>query len=94
MIRLGSRVVPAVLLVLLLVVHAQLWFGRGSVGSVSEMQRKLDAQKTANAQAQQANERLAAEVRDLKEGLEMVEEKARLELGMVKPNEIFVNVSK
>jgi len=91
---LGSRVVPAVLLVLLLVVHAQLWFGRGSVGSVSEMQRKLDAQKAANVQAQQANDRLAAEVRDLKEGLEMGEEKARAELGMVKPNEIFVNVAK
>jgi cell division protein FtsB len=91
---LGSRIVPAVLVALLLIVHAQLWFGRGSVGSVSEMQRKLDAQKAANVQAQQANERLAAEVRDLKEGLEMVEERARAELGMVKPNEIFVNVAK
>ena len=47
-----------------------------------------------SAQAQQANEQLASEVRDLKEGLEMVEEKARMELGMVKPNEVFVNVSK
>ncbi len=90
----GSRIVPAVLVALLLIVHAQLWFGRGSVGSVGDMQRKLDAQKAANVQAQQANDRLAAEVRDLKEGLEMVEEKARAELGMVKPNEIFVNVAK
>ena len=90
----GSRIVPAVLVALLLIVHAQLWFGRGSVGNVSEMQRKLDAQKAANVQSQQANDRLAAEVRDLKEGLEMVEEKARAELGMVKPNEIFVNVAK
>ena len=40
------------------------------------------------------NEQLTAEVRDLKEGLDMVEEKARGELGMVKPNEVFVNVSK
>jgi len=91
---LGNRLVPAILIALLLIVHAQLWFGRGSVGNVSDMQRKLDAQKAANAQAQQANEQLASEVRDLKEGLEMVEEKARIELGMVKPNEIFVNVSK
>ena len=37
---------------------------------------------------------LSAEVRDLKEGLEMVEEKARLELGMVKPNEIYVQFAK
>jgi cell division protein FtsB len=91
---LGKRLVPAILIALLLIVHAQLWFGRGSVRNVSEMQKKLEAQKAANAQAQQANERLASEVRDLKEGLEMVEEKARSELGMVKPNEIFVNVTK
>ena len=90
----GNRLVPAILIALLLIVHAQLWFGRGSVGNVSEMRAKLEAQKAANAQAQQANERLASEVRDLKEGLEMVEEKARMELGMVKPNEIFVNVTK
>ena len=90
----ARRVVPAVLILLLAVVHAQLWFGRGSVGAVSALQQKLDTQKAANSQAQQANERLANEVRDLREGLEMVEEKARSELGMVKPNEIFVNVSK
>lgn len=90
----GNRLVPAILIALLLIVHAQLWFGRGSVGNVSALQQKLDAQKAANAQAQQANEQLASEVRDLKEGLEMVEEKARTELGMVKPNEIFVNVTR
>jgi cell division protein FtsB len=43
-----------------------------------------------NQKAQTDNERRSAEVRDLKEGLHMVEEKARSELGMVKPNEIFV----
>jgi cell division protein FtsB len=42
----------------------------------------------------QANDRLAAEVRDLKEGMEMVEEKARFELGMVRPNEILVQIAK
>jgi cell division protein FtsB len=90
----GKRLVPAFLVVLLLVVHAQLWFGRGSVASVAQMQQKLDAQKSSNVQAQQANERLASELRDLKEGLDMVEEKARMELGMVKPNEIFVQIAK
>ncbi|MFD0666442.1 septum formation initiator family protein [Ramlibacter sp. MAHUQ-53] len=89
----SPRVVTGLLLALLLVLHAQLWFGRGSVSSVGDMQRKLDAQKAANVAAQQANERMASEVRDLKEGLEMVEEKARLELGMVKPNEVFVQVT-
>ncbi|MBC7604510.1 MAG: septum formation initiator family protein [Ramlibacter sp.] len=89
-----NRVVPVVLIALLVVVHAQLWFGRGSVHNVAEMQRKLDAHKAANAQAQHVNEQLASEVSDLKEGLETVEEKARFELGMVKPNEILVNVAK
>ena len=90
----NHRLVAALLVGLLLVVHAQLWSGRGSIGNVAEMQRKLDAQKAQNVQAQQANERLAAEVRDLREGLEIVEERARLELGMVKPYEIFVQIAK
>jgi cell division protein FtsB len=90
----GNRIVPALLIALLAVVHAQLWFGRGSVRNVASLQHKLEEQKLRNAQAQQANERLASEVRDLKEGLDMVEEKARGELGMVKPNEVFVQVAK
>lgn len=90
----GSRLIPAILITLLVVLHAQLWFGRGSVPNVARMAGELEAQKQKNAQAQLANDRLAAEVRDLKEGLEMVEEKARLELGMVKPNEIYVHIGK
>ena len=90
----GNRFVPALLVALLLLLHAQLWFGRGSLANVSALQQQLEAQKAANLQAQQANERLASEVRDLREGLEMVEEKARMELGMVKPNEIFVQIAK
>jgi cell division protein FtsB len=90
----GRRLVPAALLVLLLVLQGQLWFGRGSVPNVANLNQELAAQKRSNAQAEQANARLEAEIRDLREGLEMVEEKARSELGMVKPNEIFVQVAK
>lgn len=90
----GKRFVPLILIALLVILHAQLWLGRGSVPNVSELQQRLDAQKAANAQAQRTNEQLASEVRDLKEGLEMVEEKARAELGMVRPNEIYVQVAK
>lgn len=89
----GSRVVPALLIVLLIIVQAQLWIGRGSLPSVSEMQRRLSEQAALNAKAEADNARLSAEVKDLREGLEMVEEKAREELGMVKPNEIFVQVT-
>ena len=58
------------------------------------MQQRLTDQQAKNVMSQASNDQLAAEVRDLKEGLEMVEEKARSELGMVKPNEIFVQVNK
>lgn len=86
----SNRAVPAVLIVLLVIVHAQLWFGRGSVPNVTGLQRKVDQQKAANTQARLANDQLSSEVEDLKAGLGMVEEKARMELGMVKPNEIYV----
>ena len=86
----GSRLVPVVLLALLAALHAQLWLGRGSLPRVHEMQRQIHDQKAANAQARQGNARLASEVHDLKEGLDMVEDKARNELGMVKQGEIYV----
>lgn len=89
-----ARAVAALLIGLLAVVQAQLWLGRGSVGDVAHLRQKLEEQKAHNALAQQANEQLAAEVRDLQEGLDMVEEKARSELGMVKPNEVLVQIVK
>ncbi|MGJ3700693.1 MULTISPECIES: cell division protein FtsB [Variovorax] len=89
-----SRLVPPIVLLLLLVIlQWQLWNGRGSVRDVSQLQTKLAEQKEANAKATVTNERLASEVNDLKVGLEMVEERARQELGMVKPNEVFVQVT-
>ena len=82
------------MIALLVILHAQLWMGRGSIPNVREMQQRLTDQLAKNAKSQTNNDQLAAEVRDLKEGLEMVEEKARSELGMVKPNEIFIQVNK
>ncbi len=83
--------IPAMVLVAVLVLlQSQLWFSRGSLPSVQQMQRQIAQQKTANAAASTANALLDSEVQDLKEGLDMVEEKARSELGMVKPNEIYV----
>ncbi|MEI8029265.1 MAG: septum formation initiator family protein [Comamonadaceae bacterium] len=89
----GQRVVPAALIALLVILQAQLWFGRGSVPNVARMAEQLNAQNQQNQQALLANNQLAAEVRDLKEGLEMVEEKARRELGMVKSDEIYVHIA-
>ena len=87
----GKRLlVPAVLLMLLGLFQAQLWMGRGSIPSVREMQQRLEQQLANNKVNQAGNDQLATEIKDLQEGLEMVEEKARSELGMVKPNEMFV----
>jgi cell division protein FtsB len=90
----GKRLLLALLLLLLVSFQAQLWLGRGSLPNVRNMQHKLEEQLDQNQQSQAHNERLGAEVDDLKEGLEIVEEKARMELGMVKPNEIFVQIAK
>ncbi len=90
----GNRLVPIVLITLLVIVNAQLWFGRGSLPNVAKLESDLQAQKAANEEARRTNEQLSAEVNDLKEGLNMVEERARQELGMVKSNEIFVQIAK
>lgn len=89
----ARRLIPLFLLGLLLVLHAQLWLGRGSVPQVAKLKRELASIEAANQEARIRNERLSSEVQDLQEGLDMVEELARQELGMVKPNEIFVQVS-
>jgi cell division protein FtsB len=87
------RLATFALLLLLALVHAELWFGKGGVPRVLELQSKLSVQHKDNASASAVNAQLKAEVLDLKEGLQMVEEKARFELGMVKPNEIYVQLT-
>lgn len=89
-----NRWLPLVLLGLLVVLHGQLWYGRGSIQNVGALTAELAAKQAANESARLANERLAAEVRDLQEGMDIIEEKARFELGMVRPNEILVQISK
>ncbi|MCY7314544.1 MAG: cell division protein FtsB [Rubrivivax sp.] len=84
---------PLVLAGLLVVVQGDLWFGKGNLPYVWGLQKQLDQQRLANAAARERNARVAAEVSDLKEGLEMVEERARSELGMVRPDEILVQVT-
>ena len=84
------RLVTIALIVLIAWVQAELWFGKAGVAHVHEMGRDLAALRAANDAARQRNDQLQAEVSDLKEGLEMVEEKARSELGMTKPDELLV----
>lgn len=87
------RALPLALAALLLLVQAELWFGRGGVPHLMALRHDVAAQQAANEEARARNERLEAEVADLREGLEMVEEKARLELGMIRPDEVLVVLS-
>jgi len=89
----SARITTWTLVTLLALVHIGLWFGKGSVPHVWSQRSQLAAQRIQNEEAQRRNQRMAAEVLDLKVGLEMIEEKARSELGMVKPDEVFVQVS-
>jgi cell division protein FtsB len=82
-----------VIAALLLLVQADLWWGKGNMPYVMSLRKQLAEQRAANVQARARNARVQAEVSDLKEGLEMVEEKARAELGMVRPDEILVQVT-
>jgi cell division protein FtsB len=89
-----SRPFNWILLAMLLVLQAQLWLGRGSVPDVMQLRESLAEQKKDNQQALIANQRLDAELRDLSEGREMIEERARREIGMVRQGEIFVQYSR
>ena len=89
-----NRFWPALLIALLLILQGQIWLGKGSVPTVIELENKIKAQNELNAKARRINDQLNSEVSDLKEGLNTVEERARHELGMVKANEIFVQIEK
>jgi len=89
-----NRLLPTILIALLLILQGQIWLGKGSVPTVIELEHKIQEQNELNAKAQRINGQLNSEVNDLKEGLNTVEERARHELGMVKANEIFVQIEK
>jgi cell division protein FtsB len=69
-----------------------LWLGKGSWLRVWEVDRQIRAQRDTNRQLKTRNDALEAEVRDLKVGLEAVEERARSELGMIRHDEVFFQV--
>jgi cell division protein FtsB len=89
-----NRLLPAALIALLLILQGQIWLGKGSVPTVIDLEYKIQEQNELNAKAKRINGQLNFEVNDLKEGLNTVEERARHELGMVKANEIFVQIEK
>ncbi len=66
-----------------------LWLGKGGWVRAWKIDRELAAQREANARLQQRNAALEADVADLKQGLDAVEERARYELGLIRPDELF-----
>ena len=82
-----------VLVALIAAIQYPLWMGKGSWLRVWEFSTKVDQQKEKNVQLAARNAGLDAEVRDLKQGSEAVEERARVELGMIKPGEVFYQVT-
>ena len=80
------------LLALLLLLQYPLWFGKGGWLKVWEYDRQLLQHREANRQLEVRNAGLDAEVRDLKTGYEAIEERARFELGMIKPGEAFISL--
>jgi cell division protein FtsB len=89
----APQLITIALALLLLLVAANLVVGKGSLPYVMSLEAQLREQLAHNQAARARNARLAAEVADLHEGLEMVEERARAELGMVKPDEVLVQVA-
>lgn len=86
------RTLTFTLAALLLAIQYPLWLGKGGWARVWEHDRQLTAQRAKNDALQARNAALDAEVRDLKQGLEAVEERARFELGMVRPDEVFFQI--
>ncbi len=82
-----------VLATLLLLIQYPLWFGKGSWFRVRQVEEQIHAQREVNRRLQERNAALEAEVRDLKVGLEAIEERARSELGMIKRDEIFFQIA-
>ena len=88
------KTLAAILAVLLVALQYPLWTGKGGWMRAWDLERNLAQQHENNAKLKARNDALDAEVRDLKEGNEAIEERARLELGMVKRDEIFYQVVK
>lgn len=86
------RFLPHTLIALIIAIQYPLWIGKGSWLRVWDVNQQLTQQKNKNTKLAQRNAGLDADVRDLKEGLVAVEERARVELGMIKPNETYYQI--
>ena len=86
------RYLAAALAFIIVILQYPLWLGKGGWLRVWDLDRQVAVQKEQNEKLKRRNAALDAEVRDLKQGFEAVEERARYELGMVRPDEIFFQI--
>ena len=86
------RVLAAVLVILIAAIQTPLWFGKGGWLRVWELDQQLTQVRKSNEALRARNAALDAEVRDLKTGYDAIEERARSELGMIRPDEVFYQV--
>ncbi len=85
------KLLIAVLLLVLLSLHVRLWLGQGGYASLRELRQATAEQAQENARLETRNRALQAEVDDLREGQEAVEERARSEMGMIRDGEVFLH---
>lgn len=83
------RFLALALVLLIAAIQSPLWFGKGGWSRVWELDRQVDGQRETNIKLAARNAALDAEVKDLKQGYDAIEERARSELGMVKQDELF-----
>jgi len=83
------RILVVLLLVLVLLIQYQLWLSDDGMREVWRLNDAVQAQQNENLELEERNDTLEAEVSDLKEGLDAVEERARSELGMIREDEVF-----
>lgn len=86
------RTLLAILLLVLVALQVKMWFGEGGYRDVKRLAVRVEEQARENERLAQRNRELQAEVEDLRQGLQAIEERARSELGMVKENEKFYQV--
>lgn len=86
------KALAAILAALIVAIQVPLWLGKGGWLRVWDVERQLAGQRAKNAQLEARNGVLAAEVKDLKQGLEAIEERARYELGYVRADEVFFQI--
>ncbi len=86
------RIVTLILLILFVLLQFRLWLGEGGFREVARLETRVENQRQKNEDLLQRNAELQAEVEDLRDRLDAVEERARNELGLIKPNEEFYQV--